>query len=162
MILLCFFISNHCLLTLFIASLTLKPMRSFLESNISTFLFEMKETAFICNNACADSLILLDELGRATSNEDGVAIAWSVSESLLSKKSLTFFVTHYPQMCGMSRIYPNVQNQHMEATISKDGDGTILYSHKVGNGPYKFTSDYGVEMAKYCGWPAEMVAEVGV
>jgi DNA mismatch repair ATPase MutS len=26
------------------------------------------------------SLVLVDELGRATSNEDGVAIAWSVSE----------------------------------------------------------------------------------
>jgi DNA mismatch repair protein MSH4 len=135
-------------------------LRLFPESNISTFLFEMKETAFICNNASSGSLILLDELGRATSNEDGVAIAWSVAESLLSKKALAFFVTHYPQICGMSSVYPNVQNQHMKATVSKEGDGAILYSHKVGNGPYKVSSDYGVEMAKYCGWPAEMVAEV--
>jgi DNA mismatch repair protein MSH4 len=123
----------------------------------------MKETAFICNNASPGSLILLDELGRATSNEDGVAIAWSVAETLLSKRALAFFVTHYPHMCEMSKIYPNVQNQHMMATISKDdgvGDSTILYSHRVGNGPHKVTSDYGVEMAKYCGWPTDMVAKV--
>lgn len=56
------------------------------EHNISTFMLEMKETAFICNNATNRSLILIDELGRATSNEDGVAIAWAVSEFLLVKR----------------------------------------------------------------------------
>lgn len=120
----------------------------------------MKETAFICNNASSGSLILLDELGRATSNEDGVAIAWSVAESLLSKRAMTFFVSHYPQMCQMSRIYPAVQNQHLKATASEEGDGSILYSHKVANGPCKVTSNYGIEMAKSCGWPADLVAKV--
>ena len=66
------------------------------EHNISTFLLEMKETAFICNSTTDKSLFLLDELGRATSNEDGVAVAWSVSEYLLTKRAMTFFVTHYP------------------------------------------------------------------
>ena len=66
------------------------------EHNISTFLLEMKETAFICNSTTDKSLFLLDELGRATSNEDGVAVAWAVSEYLLTKRAMTFFVTHYP------------------------------------------------------------------
>mmetsp|Transcript_54193 Transcript_54193/g.62615 ORF Transcript_54193/g.62615 Transcript_54193/m.62615 type:complete len:242 (+) Transcript_54193:31-756(+) len=129
------------------------------ENNISSFMLEMKETAFICNNATSRSLILLDELGRATSNEDGVAIAWAVAESLLAKGAMTYFVTHYPQMCQMSRAYPAVQNQHLKAKISVDGNGIIEYSHKIGTGPCDVTSSYGVEMATSCGWPSDVVEQ---
>ncbi|KAF9619429.1 hypothetical protein IFM89_007004 [Coptis chinensis] len=48
-----------------------------LESNSSTFMTEMKETAFIMQNVSSRSLIVIDELGRATSSSDGLAIAWS-------------------------------------------------------------------------------------
>ena len=123
-------------------------------------MLEMKETAFICKNATSRSLILLDELGRATSNEDGVAIAWAVAENLVAKGAMTYFVTHYPQLCQMSKTYPSVQNQHLKASISDDGEGKIRYSHKIGRGPCDATSNYGVDMAVCCGWPADVVEEV--
>jgi DNA mismatch repair ATPase MutS len=123
-------------------------------------MLEMKETAFICNNASDGSLLLLDELGRATSNEDGVAIAWAVSEFLLSKQSMTFFVTHYPQLCRLGDVYPAIQNQHLKASVSADGNGDIHYTHKVSEGPCTVTPDYGVEMATSCGWPADVVESV--
>jgi DNA mismatch repair protein MSH4 len=133
------------------------------ENNISSFMLEMKETAFICNNASSRSLILLDELGRATSNEDGVAIAWAVSEYLLSKKAMTFFVSHYPQLCSLDQVYPTVQNQHLRASVSADDNSQsgILYTHKVSPGPCTVDSDYGVEMAMSCGWPVQVVESVG-
>ena len=102
-------------------------------------------------------MILIDELGRATSNEDGVAIAWSISEFLLVKRAMTFFVTHYPQLSKLAEIYPNVQNQHLSSAI--DGD-EISYTHKIIPGSCKVASDYGVEMAQVCGWPMEIVQEV--
>lgn len=120
-------------------------------------MLEMKETAFICSNASAKSLILLDELGRATSNEDGVSIAWAFSEYLLTKKAMTFFVTHYPQLCRLSKVYPRVQNQHLEASISGVGITSISYSHKVSSGPCPVSANYGVEMASSCGWPTDVV-----
>lgn len=123
-------------------------------------MLEMKETAFICKNATSRSLILLDELGRATSNEDGVAIAWAVAESLLATGALTYFVTHYPQLCQMSRVYPAVQNQHLKSSIDDDENGGIKYTHKIGAGPCDVTSSYGVDMAVSCGWPSDVVQEV--
>lgn len=127
------------------------------EQNISTFMLEMKETAFICCNAGPKSLILIDELGRATSNEDGVAIAWSVSEFLLAKRAMTFFVTHYPQLAKLSEVYSGVQNQHMGASISMEQNGEVCYSHKVMSGACSVSSDYGVEMSASCGWPDDVV-----
>jgi len=130
------------------------------EHNISTFMLEMKETAFICNNATERSLVLVDELGRATSNEDGVAIAWAMSEYLLKKRACTFFVTHYPQLSCLASIYPSVQNVHMEASVSKgsvNANGEISYTHKVKTGACTVSTDYGVALAAACGWPTEVV-----
>ena len=131
------------------------------EHNISTFMQEMKDTAFICKNVTDKSLILIDELGRATSNEDGVSIAWAVAEFLLVKRSMTFFVTHYPQLCRLAEIYPNVQNQHLGA-VAGDDSGEVRYLHKILPGTCKMSADYGVEMAATCGWQSEVVEMVSL
>lgn len=124
------------------------------EHNISTFMQEMKDTAYICKYATDKSLILIDELGRATSNEDGVAIAWAIAEFLLIKRAITYFVTHYTQLCRLADVYPNVQNQHLEATMDENG---IYYSHKILPGSCTVSADYGVEMAATCGWQRDVV-----
>jgi DNA mismatch repair protein MSH4 len=130
------------------------------EHNISTFMLEMRETAFICTNASRHSLILLDELGRATSNEDGVAIAWAVSEYLLTRRSTVFFVTHYPQLTKLAEVYPGVvQNIHLEAHLSPGthGNQQLSYTHKVKAGSCSVSSEYGVELAAYCGWTQDVI-----
>ncbi len=129
------------------------------EHNISTFMQEMKDTAFICRNATDKSLILIDELGRATSNEDGVAIAWAIAEFLLVKRATTFFVTHYPQLTRLAEVYPNVQNQHL-GTIIEEDSGEVRYMHKIMPGSCKMSADYGVEMAAMCGWQIDVVEMV--
>lgn len=129
------------------------------EHNISTFMLEMRETAAICDQVTDKSLVLIDELGRATSNEDGVAIAWAVSEFLLVKRAITFFVTHYPQLTKLAEVYHNVQNQHL-GTIALNNE--LQYTHKIQSGPCETSSDYGVEMAGTCGWPIDVVKDVSL
>ena len=127
------------------------------ENNISTFMLEMKEMAFICNNITPKSLVLIDELGRATSNEDGVALAWSVVEYILKKKAMTYFVTHYPKLTELAELYQSVQNIHLGATLSPD-TREIKYTHRIEQGACSVPTDYGVSLAGACGWPDDTVA----
>ncbi|CAB9512727.1 protein MutS [Seminavis robusta] len=127
------------------------------EHNISTFMLEMKEVASICRQATSRSLALIDELGRATSNEDGVALAWAVSESLLQRGALTFFVTHYSQLTALGKMYSSVQNQHLAATVTRGESGRIAYTYKVSSGACAVATEYGVDLAGVCGWPAEIL-----
>lgn len=54
--------------------------------------------------------VLVDELGRGTSNQEGFAIAWAVAEKLLATCAYTLFVTHYRQIPELADQYPNAKN----------------------------------------------------
>ena len=77
-----------------------------LTKGMSTFMTEMTETAKIINEATNKSLVILDELGRGTSTEDGLAISQSVLEYILTDiRCITLFATHFKQLCSLSEKY---------------------------------------------------------
>ncbi|CAE1322196.1 MSH4 [Acanthosepion pharaonis] len=55
-----------------------------LETNASTFMLEMREINYAIQNASNNSLIVIDELGRGTSAEEGLGICYAVSLILFS------------------------------------------------------------------------------
>ncbi|WP_017444480.1 DNA mismatch repair protein MutS [Gayadomonas joobiniege] len=118
-----------------------------LASGRSTFMVEMTETANILNNASADSLILMDEIGRGTSTYDGLSLAWAVAVELAkSVKAYTLFATHYFEMTQLADDYPAVINLHLDAV--EEGDH-ITFMHSVKEG--SANRSFGLQVAKLAG-----------
>ncbi|XP_023744726.1 DNA mismatch repair protein MSH4 isoform X2 [Lactuca sativa] len=124
-----------------------------LESNSSTFMTEMKETAFILQNISERSLVVMDELGRATSSSDGFAIAWSCCEQLLSLKPYTIFATHMEKLSQVASIYPNVKILHFNVEV-KNNRLDFKFELKDGR---RHVPHYGLLLAGVAGLPTSVI-----
>ncbi len=115
----------------------------------STFMVEMTEAANILNNATANSLVLMDEIGRGTSTFDGLALAWACADHLAKKSSaFTLFATHYFELTQLPEQYDIIHNVHLDAV--EHGDD-IIFMHRVKPGPAN--QSYGLQVAKLAGIP---------
>ncbi|WP_435118055.1 DNA mismatch repair protein MutS [Halolamina sp. C58] len=119
----------------------------------STFMREMSELTDILHDATADSLVLLDEVGRGTSTADGLAIARAATEFLHDEVGArTLFATHYHDLTALADEREGVFNLHF--TAIRDGDD-VTFLHRVDEGPS--SSSYGVEVARMAGVPEPVV-----
>jgi DNA mismatch repair protein MutS len=124
-----------------------------LTSGRSTFMVEMTETAHILHNATANSLVLMDEIGRGTSTYDGLALAWACAQNLAqSSHALTLFATHYFELTSLPGQCPNVGNIHLTAREHR-GDIVFLYQVQAGAA----NQSYGIQVAKLAGVPREVL-----
>ena len=120
-----------------------------LTSGRSTFMVEMTETAQILHQATANSLVLLDEIGRGTNTYDGLALAWACAQHLAQDaNALTLFATHYFELTTLPAMCSNVVNLHLNA---KEHGGDIVFLYQVKEGPA--SQSYGIEVAKLAGLP---------
>ena len=111
----------------------------------STFLVEMNETAFILNTATDKSLVIMDEVGRGTGTNDGLSIAWAVSEELLNRIGCrTLFATHYHELSLLS--HKSLANRSME--VLEQGE-KIVFLRKLKEGPAG--ESYGIHVAMLAG-----------
>jgi DNA mismatch repair protein MutS len=119
----------------------------------STFMVEMTETAHILHNATANSLVLLDEIGRGTSTFDGLALAWAVARQLADKvHAYTLFATHYFELTRLPLEWRQIANVHVEAVEHKD---RIVFLHSVKEGPA--SQSYGLQVAALAGVPTSVI-----
>ena len=119
----------------------------------STFMVEMQETAEILKEATADSLIILDEIGRGTSTYDGMSIARSVLEYISRKiRAKTFFSTHYHELTNLEGDLPGVKNYTMAV---KEKGKQVIFLRQVVAG--RADKSYGINVARLAGVPLDVL-----
>mgnify|MGYP002797128112 FL=1 len=117
----------------------------------STFMVEMMEVAQILKEATANSLVILDEIGRGTSTYDGLSIAWAVAEYISDKEKCgakTLFATHYHELTDLENKLEGVKNYSI--AVKEKGEDIIFLRKIVKGGT---DESYGVHVAKLAGVP---------
>ncbi len=124
----------------------------------STFMVEMVETAAILNQADAQALVILDEIGRGTATYDGLSIAWATLEHLHQVNGCrALFATHYHELTNLTDKLARVDN----ATVTvKEHDGDVIFLHEVRRGAAD--RSYGVQVAKLAGLPHTVIERARV
>jgi len=125
-----------------------------LSSNKSTFMVEMIETANILNNATKKSFIILDEIGRGTSTQDGLCLAYAILEHLCNRiNARCLFATHYHELATMAK---NFKNLGFYTVQIKEWNKEIIFMHKIIKGVAE--KSYGIHVAKIAGLPRQVIA----
>ena len=117
----------------------------------STFMVEMMEVAQILKEATANSLVILDEIGRGTSTYDGLSIAWAVAEYISNSEKCgakTLFATHYHELTDLENKLEGVKNYSV--AVKEKGEDIIFLRKIVKGGT---DESYGVHVAKLAGVP---------
>ncbi len=120
----------------------------------STFMVEMCETANILNNATAQSLVVLDEIGRGTSTFDGLSLAWSIVEYLHNVVGAkTLFATHYHELTELAGRLPRLKNFNVAV---REWNDQIVFLRKIVEGGTD--KSYGIQVARLAGVPKPVLA----
>ena len=126
-----------------------------LSAGQSTFMVEMTEVSDILKAATADSLLILDEIGRGTSTFDGMSIARAVLEYCADPKKLgakTLFATHYHELTALEGELPGVRNYNI--AVRTRGEDIIFLRKIISGGADR---SYGIEVAKLAGLPKQVL-----
>ena len=117
----------------------------------SSFLVEMTETSQIVRGATKNSLVIMDEVGRGTSTEDGLSLAWAISEYILNKiQCKTLFATHYHELTRLTHSL--LQLLCLEVLEAEE---KIIFLKKIKEGAAE--NSYGIHVAKLAGLPLSII-----
>lgn len=119
----------------------------------STFMVEMLETAAILKHATPRSFVIMDEIGRGTTPEDGTAVAFACLYHLFHvNKCRTLFATHFHALADMAteREMNGVGFYCTDVQEDKEGD-RFRYVHQLRKGVNR--QSHALKVAGLAGLP---------
>ncbi|KAH6606585.1 dna mismatch repair [Trichoderma cornu-damae] len=127
----------------------------------STFMVEMLETAQILRQATPRSFVVMDEIGRGTTPEDGTAISFACLHHLATiNQCRTLFATHFHQVADMAAAagfcHPQTGPVQTYCTDIKEVEnGSFVYVHKLRPGVNR--QSHALKVARLAGLPQHAI-----
>jgi DNA mismatch repair ATPase MutS len=116
----------------------------------STFMVEMLETAAILKHATPRSFVIMDEVGRGTTPEDGTAVGYASLHHLYHvNRCRTLFATHFHALADMTRDWPQLGCYCTD--ILEDKSGSFAFVHRLKKGINR--QSHALKVAKLAGLP---------
>ncbi|KAK3675801.1 MutS protein 1 [Recurvomyces mirabilis] len=120
----------------------------------STFMVEMLETAEILKQATPRSFVIMDEVGRGTTPEDGIAVGYACLHHLHHvNRCRALFATHFHALADMTRDFEKLACYCTD--VAEETDGSWAYVHKLRRGVNR--ESHALKVAKLAGLPEEAV-----
>jgi DNA mismatch repair ATPase MutS len=124
----------------------------------STFMVEMLETAEILKRATPRSFVIMDEIGRGTTAEDGVAVGYACLHHLQHvNQCRALFATHFHALADMTVAFEGMGRYCTD--VAEEGDGSWAYVHKLRKGVNR--KSHALKVAHVAGLPEEAIAVAG-
>jgi hypothetical protein len=125
-------------------------------TSASGFTQEMHALSHVLRTARRRHLILVDEIGRATSTSEGAAIAWAALERLADIRCPTVAATHFGPLTQLPDAIASTVNWHMEASpLPPRG---LRFRYTVAHGACD-SRQYGIALAEMTGFPTELLED---
>lgn len=114
----------------------------------STFMIEMLESAEILKQATPRSFVIMDEVGRGTTPEDGVAVGYACLWHLWHvNKCRALFATHFHALADMVKDFGGVA--YWCTDVAEGKDGAFSYVHRMKQGVNN--SSHALKVARVAG-----------
>ncbi|KAI5465918.1 muts domain V-domain-containing protein [Mariannaea sp. PMI_226] len=115
----------------------------------STFMVEMLETAQILKQATPRSFVIMDEIGRGTTPEDGTAVSFACLHHIATvNQCRTLFATHFHNVADLASAAGLCADGD---DVDEDTEGAFTYVHKLRKGINR--DSHALKVAKLAGLP---------
>jgi DNA mismatch repair ATPase MutS len=120
----------------------------------STFMVEMLETAAILKQATPRSFVIMDEVGRGTTPDDGTAVSFACLHHLhYHNQSRTLFATHFHELADMTQNFERLERYCTD--VKETASGSFSFVHRLRKGVNR--ESHALKVAQLAGLPRETI-----